>query len=53
MCSVLNASEILICITFGQGTKVLLTSRLIRNGNPSSLPLAKINSASPLAYERP
>jgi hypothetical protein len=39
MCCVLDASEILTCITFGRGTKVLLTCRLIRNGDLSSQPL--------------
>jgi hypothetical protein len=34
MCCVMDASKILTFITFGQGTKVLLTCRLTRNGNP-------------------
>src|SRR6516164_1986091 len=39
MCCVLDASKILICITFGQGTKVLLTCWLTWNDNLSSQPL--------------
>jgi hypothetical protein len=39
MCCVLDASKILTSITFGQGTKVLLTCRLTRNGNLSRQPL--------------